>query len=109
METLPWKFRPLECTIVSLCYMIADFKLHVRFITLSLAVTGLGASWQAASQAPGDGASEPAATPRTTIREAVDGTASCSARGCHGGITPHPVSDTQRIGQNEYTVWISRD
>jgi hypothetical protein len=34
------------------------------------------------------------------------GTASCSGRGCHGGLEARPE---QPIGQNEYSLWISHD
>jgi hypothetical protein len=37
---------------------------------------------------------------------ALVGTASCSARGCHGAITP---KKGERIEQNENTIWLTQD
>jgi Cytochrome c554 and c-prime len=37
---------------------------------------------------------------------ALAGTASCSGRGCHGGLEPAPGS---RVLQNEYSTWVSTD
>jgi mono/diheme cytochrome c family protein len=44
----------------------------------------------------------------TSLLGSLAGTASCSARACHGGLEPvHPLPPGQSVGQNEYTRWLT--
>lgn len=68
-------------------------------------VAGL-ALWLGDWPRPQRGSSEerPAPVKQTgTIEMALVGTASCSARGCHGGIEPRSGATCQ---QNEYSLWV---
>ncbi|HEV3085488.1 MAG TPA: multiheme c-type cytochrome [Gemmataceae bacterium] len=44
--------------------------------------------------------------PEARSVQALAGTASCSARGCHGAIVP---KKNERIEQNENTIWLTQD
>lgn len=71
------------------------------FVALTAILAARG-RWEAAESPSAAAADERTAAPSLTIA----GTASCSARGCHGRLEP---SATSFVHQNEYTLWLARD
>lgn len=79
----------------------------MRFRTMAAATVGLAAAaglWRTLpaqmTEPARQAAVDPAGMPSLT------GSASCSARGCHGGIA---AKEGSTCGCNEYTLWIGRD
>jgi hypothetical protein len=70
----------------------------------ALAAAALWASWPAAEGSPaGPAAGNP---PPAAGPSALAGTASCSARGCHGALAPVAGQDIRR---DEYAIWLTED
>jgi len=80
-------------------------------LTLILLAVGL-VPWLGAPSGPADGPPVPGADgaaggPSTPF--ALVGTASCSARGCHGRFEPAPGQADAPVLLDEYTRWTRQD
>jgi hypothetical protein len=79
-------------------------------LTLTAVLTGL-ALWARPPAVPRSVPAEPAVAPgRLAVSPPLVGTASCSARGCHGAAQPRPGQAADaRVRLDEFTRWIGQD
>src|ERR1700689_2516213 len=84
--------------------MVKYWKVALPLL-LAIVMVGVGAARTLLRPTPGNtgGPVESAGRGKAVHSLPLVGTASCSARGCHGSI--EPAADPERCRQNEYTQW----